>query len=284
MYIWDNEEDYAPQHQQQQMLLMPVEAQTYARIEGQYSVRLTNDSQKLIIASPAFLVDTNISVKSLPRNVQPGDHFGWLQTIFESKSKAWYKRIDSPGQAWAQWPNRPFMTLAERTGAIVGDENIPFKILKRTIKDLPACDRGEDPIFYDPPLTFAETTDPNLAKLLGGKTKKELIKPPMMDKPQDTFPVATPCGNGRLYRIKGCFVATAWLVAMRNQRVIHFFHYVDWRLDYSGTIDKHANFHGAYYPNITAQGPGKGGREPVIGGIPADDFDQRAEYEWRIAN
>jgi hypothetical protein len=103
----------------------------------------------------------------------------------------------------------------------------------------------------------------------------------MMDKPQDTFPVRTPCGAGTLYKIKGRFVATAWLVAMRNQEVVHFFHYVDWKLEYNGTIDKHANFCGAYHANITAQGPGKGNRDPVIGGVAADDFDERAEHEWK---
>ncbi len=270
--------------QQTQALLPKSELKFEASFEGTYSAKSDSTGKKIIIVSPVFKALGEVPKSSLPSNVQPGDNFGMIQTIFTSRGKAWYNRpaIKSAGEAWSLPPNASLMTMQERVKAAVGGKPIPYRLLEWRLKDLPASDRDDtEDIFYDSPTTFSGNNDATRAALLGSSTMdRSVVKPELVDKPQDAYPLTTPCGAGRIYYLKGLFDATTWLVAMRGATVLHFFKHADWKLEYSGFLDDKNNFNGEYDHKVTATGPGRGRREPVIGGTRGNAFDQRLENVW----
>jgi hypothetical protein len=158
----------------------------------------------------------------------------------------------------------------------------PYKLLRWTMTGLPACDRDEaHPIFYDAPTTFQATFDPAKAKLLGVQSAdRSLIKPELMDKPQDVFPLTTPCERGRLHYLKGKFAATSWLAALRGAAVIHYFWHIDWELRYEGLLSEKGIFSGDYHTNILSQGAGQGSNSPKIDGVAANDLHDQIRTEW----
>jgi hypothetical protein len=255
-----------------------------AAFDGRHQVRCDNTAKNIVVMSPAFRIHTEVGREGLPRDVRPGDDVGLLQTIFKNKGKAWYNLLGSPtSAAWSYWPNKRLKTLSQRTEAAVRQGAMqPYKLLRWKMPGLPACDRDDaHETFYDPPTTFEATFDRQKASLLGMKSaSRSVINPELMDKPQQVFPIYTPCGKGKLHYLRAKFVATSWLAALRGTQVIHFFWYIDWQLEYEGRIFDDGSSNLEYDTTILSQGPGQGKNLPVIGGVAANDLQSQIQKNW----
>lgn len=271
--------------QQQLQLQIPRQAaEVTVRFTSEPYATKSPDGSKWIVSSGNFQCSARIDRDALPNGVNPDDNFGWLQTIFASRNSAYYN-VD-PARAPKPPLNRE---LWEHQGTFRGEripllkvmlfsnESVPYQARHDRLPNLPASDRGEQhPIFYDHPANFAH--DPQKALLMGHRYDNSRLGAAMDDKPQDVFPLRTPDDNGYISNVVGKFDASCWLVAMRGPAVIHYFYHCDWEVDFNVDFSRSGVAACHTRQRVTAQGPGQGQRQPVIGGTAANNIQWVTEW------
>jgi|GEM_PF-6144144 len=265
--------------------------------------RVVRGENKLIVSAPVIDVRCVLERGKLPPHVRDDDEFGVLQTVYVNTCNAWYVHIPGATQhatsihemehearvrAKRRTTTRPRSSSLSAATVPTPRQHrtaIPYRAYHFRIRGLPANDRGhQHPYFYGHEANFHN--DATRQALLGVGPLSNTVGASDSDKPQHPFPLRTPIqsdgGFGIIDAYEYDFQACWWVVAMRAGIVIEYFYHLEWRFHDVGSVVRDGleitRIDRTGGTTVLGRGPGKGSRNPVIGGTAADQLPTVTEW------